>query len=278
MLCLLATGLSFSANARSVVLSSARTPSVTMVESVGGSFVQSRDAIDATGVKGEQGKVVPNGSAPTDASAPAAAAPRLGDARKLVDVAPIKAMALMRVWQSKIADQNKVTTVPEDGENGQKLKVVRAWTPEEVDRRALCKKDSDVFVRATMGLAEADKSDQPEAKRQLVKALELGGAARGVGTKVFASVGGGATSLSLVEALPESWQILSLCINPEAREVPAIVDAEAATLQALSALALEAGAKLRVLAAVEPSLAGTQEQLGLAPSEDGWFDVTKDGQ
>eukprot|EP00966_Prymnesium_polylepis_P217109 5024589-Prymnesium_polylepis.1 len=115
--------------------------------------------------------------------------------RKLVQVEPLKAMLLMRSWQTRTSDQNAVRTVPD----GNKLKAVRTLTGEELTRRGLCKKQFELFVQATSGLASADKSEYPQAKRQLVQGLKIAGAPRGVCSKVFASVGGGATTLSLVE-------------------------------------------------------------------------------
>ena len=113
------------------------------------------------------------------------------------------------------------------------------------------------------GLAAADKSDYPQAKRQLVDALNIAGAPRGQNTKVFASVGGGATTLALVEVLDRDWSVLSLCVNPDTGNVPAIIEAEEATLAELQRLCEDAGAQLRVLSAVEASLAANQERLGL---------------
>lgn len=159
-------------------------------------------------------------------------------------------------------DQNKVKTLP-DGKGNGKLKVVRALTDQEVARRALCKQQFSTFLLATTGLAAADKSEYPQAKRQLVAALDLAGAPRGANTKVFASVGGGPTTLSLVEILERDWSVLSLCVNPDTRDVPAIIEAEQATLAELRRLCEEAGARLRVLSDVEASLAANQECLGL---------------
>uniref|UniRef100_A0A7S0LVA6 Nitroreductase domain-containing protein n=1 Tax=Coccolithus braarudii TaxID=221442 RepID=A0A7S0LVA6_9EUKA len=182
--------------------------------------------------------------------------------RKLVETQPFKAMALMRTWQSRAADQNRVKTLP-DGKGNGKLKVVRALSDEERMRRALCNEQFSTFLEATSGLAEADKSEYPQAKRQLVPALDIAGAARGRNTKVFASVGGGATTLALVEVLELDWSVLLLCVNPDVCKVPMIAEAEEATLAELQRLCEDAGARLRVLSAVEASLAANEERLGL---------------
>ena len=118
-------------------------------------------------------------------------------------------------------------------------------------------------MQATTGLAAADKSDYPEAKRQLVQALDVGGAPRGANTKVFASVGAGATTLSLVETLDAEWSVLSLCVSPDTREEADVAEAEEATLEELRRLCDESGAQLRVLSTVEASLAATRADLGL---------------
>ena len=174
-----------------------------------------------------------------------AALPLATTSRKLVDLPPAKGMLLMSTWQTRASNQNILTTVPD----GRKLKVVRTAEGEEAARRQLCKEQFRSFLDTQM-------SDD---------------------IKVFATTGDGASTLALVETLAEQWSILSLCVTPEARSMAGIVEAEAATLDALRASCADAGvAQLRMLATVEPSLAGNAQRLGLAETacaDDAWLCV-----
>ena len=199
---------------------------------------------------------------------PASPLPTPTTARKLVEVAPAKAFMLMKTWQTRADNQNLLKTVP-DGKTGKKLKVVSAVAGEEASRRALCKKQFQLFRERAFSLASADSGDYPEAQRQLISELKIAGAARGLNAKLFATVGQGASTLSIVEALDREWNVLSLCVSPDARELPGIIAAEAATLNELRNLCADDGATLRVLPEVEASLAGCRESLGLAAIGDG---------
>ena len=186
----------------------------------------------------------------------------LAPSRKLVELTPLKGMQLMQRWQ--LTDpRNLVTTMPD----GKKLKAVRALQGDELLRRTACKQQFDLFGAATSGLAEADKSADPEAERQLIAALRVAGAARGERTQVFASLpleGGAPSTLALVEQGERDWSVLSLCVSPGEQRLDVIVEAEAATLQALRARGEAAGLRLRVLAAAEASLAASRDDLCLA--------------
>lgn len=136
--------------------------------------------------------------------------------RKLVELTPLKGMQLMQQWQ--LADpRNQVTTMPD----GKKLKAVRALEGDELLRRKACKQQFDLFGAATRGLADADRSADPEAQTR---------------TQVFASLplqGDAPSALALVEQGEREWSVLSLCVSPGERRLELIVEAEAATLQAL---------------------------------------------
>ena len=193
----------------------------------------------------------------------------LTPSRKLVELTPLKGMLLMQRWQ--LTDlRNLVTTMPD----GNKLKAVRALQGDELLRRNACKQQFDLFGAATSGLAQADESADPEAERQLVAALRVAGAARGERTQVFASLpleGGAPSTLALVEQGERDWSVLSLCVSPGERRLEAIVEAEAATLQALRARSEAAGLRLRVRAVAEASLAASRDDLRLV---DETIDVT----
>ena len=193
----------------------------------------------------------------------------LTPSRKLVELTPLKGMLLMQRWQ--LTDlRNLVTTMPD----GNKLKAVRALQGDELLRRNACKQQFDLFGAATSGLAQADESADPEAERQLVAALRVAGAARGERTQVFASLpleGGAPSTLALVEQGERDWSVLSLCVSPGERRLEAIVEAEAATLQALRARGEAAGLRLRVRAVAEASLAASRDDLRLV---DETIDVT----
>ena len=184
--------------------------------------------------------------------------------RKFVDLAPIKGAMLMKTWQAKMNDQQM--SVAPDGKTGQKLKVVRTFDGDELERRARCSQQMQLFYSAAIGLADANKASDPAAQRSQVDALCIGGSPRGEHTAVFASVPlteGGASTLALVETLEREWNVLALCVSPDERDLPVIVEAEAATLSALSERCASLGATLRVHQAVEATLAGSWEDLGL---------------
>ena len=166
--------------------------------------------------------------------------------RKLVELTPLKGMQLMQRWQLT-EPRNQVTTMPD----GKKLKAVRALEGDELLRRKACKQQFDLFGAATRGLAEADKSADPEAQKR---------------TQVFASLpleGDAPSALALVEQGEREWSVLSLCVSPGERRLELIVEAEAATLQALRDRGEAAGLRLRMLAAAEASLAASRDELRL---------------
>ena len=69
--------------------------------------------------------------------------------RKLVELAPSKAVMLMKVWQARENMANVMTTVPD----GRKLKVVRASAGEEMTRRTRCKEQFATFLDRSPELA-----------------------------------------------------------------------------------------------------------------------------
>jgi nitroreductase len=166
---------------------------------------------------------------------------------------------------------NTLKTVP-DGKTGKKLKVVSAITlagEGEASRRSLCKREFQMFKERALSLASADAGEYPQAKRQLIPQLKIAGADRGLNAKIFANLGEGASTLSIIEQLDTQWNVLSLCVSPDTRSLDSIVAAELATIQELRTLSADAGATLRVLPDVEASLAGSRESLGLAAMGDG---------
>ena len=146
-------------------------------------------------------------------------------ARKLVELTPAKGLMLMKTWQARAENMNVLKTVP-DGKTGKKLKVVSIATGEEATRRALCKEEFKLFSDRVLSLASADAGDYPQAKRQVIPELKIAGAPRGLGAKLFANLGEGASTLSIVEALDTEWNVLSLCVSPDARRLESIVEAE----------------------------------------------------
>ena len=165
--------------------------------------------------------------------------------RSVVELPAFKAHMLIKSWAGRTENANLVRIVPD----GKKLKAVRALQGDEIERRKVCTKQFAMVSSATYSLAAADKSEYPSAKRQLIPELKIGGAPRGEKTKVFASLpgassGGGASTLSLVEARDKAWSILALCVSPDEKALPKIVEAEAATLNALQ-MEAEAAAPLR---------------------------------
>ena len=182
-------------------------------------------------------------------------------AMRLTEIAPLKAAMLVRSWQGLLAEvDQKVGVVPELGSSSVGI---RRFGP-ELERRTLCKKQYQLFYEATFGLATADKSDSPAAKRGLVPALNIGGAKRGERSAVYASLAAPAT-LSIVERRDSEWSVLALTVNPTERDLETIVGVECTALQELRALAEASDASLRIFADAEATLAGDLEQLGLEP-------------
>ena len=178
---------------------------------------------------------------------------------------PLKAAMLVRSWGGLLSEvDQKVGVVPELGSTSVGVK---RFGP-ELARRVLCKTQFDRFYEATFALATADKSSSPEAKRELIRALDIAGMKRGPLCAVYASLAAPAT-MSLVERRPDDiWSVLALTMNPTERNMETIVAAEAATLASLSALAADASSSLRVLSDCRDTLAGTADELSLSPEGD----------
>ena len=187
---------------------------------------------------------------------------------RMVEMTPTKGLMLMRTWQTRAENMNVLKTVP-DGKKGTKLKVVSAVSGDEGSRRSRCKEQFSLFSQRVAALGSADAGEYPEAQRQLIPELNIGGKPRGPGAKVFASVGEGASTLSIVECNEALWSVLSLCVSPDARDIPSIVQAEAAALEGLRDLCANTGASLRVNSEIMDSLAGSNECLKLIAAESG---------
>jgi len=196
--------------------------------------------------------------------------------RKVTEILPLKSAMLMKSWQGMLAEvDQKVGVVPELGSTSVGVK---RFGP-ELERRTFCKRQFERFYESAYGLAIADKSQYPAAKRELLESLHIGGSKRGPDCAVFASLTSPA-SMVIVERLDSQWNVLALCLNPSERKMETIVEAERATLAELRSLAAAAadseggeggGAELRVLADVKQTLAGSCEQLDLTPLGDGDF-------
>ena len=181
--------------------------------------------------------------------------------RAFAEIVPLKAAMLVKTWQGLLAEvDQKVGVVPELGSTSAG---VMRFGP-ELERCTLCAKQFRMFYESTFGLATADKSDYPTAKRALVPSLTIAGTARGERCAVYASLASPAT-MTLVERGDDCWSILALTVNPTERSLPVIVAAELATLSELRAKAEAAGASLRLYADVPPTLCGTLSELGLRP-------------
>ena len=95
---------------------------------------------------------------------------------KFSQIAPLKASMLTKSWIGLLTEvDQKVGVVPELGATSVGVK---RFGP-ELERRTLCKRQFERFFSATHGLALADKSDYPSAKRELVEALNFAGRPRG---------------------------------------------------------------------------------------------------
>jgi len=159
----------------------------------------------------------------TSAPAPSVPAPAPAT-RKTVELNPLKAMILMKTWMASGKDQNMVKIVP-DGKTGKKLKAVHTFTGDEATRRKLCKEQCEQFCEVMRTLAEGE-AEAPQAR-------------------VFSSLavsGGGASTMSLVEALEEEWSVVHLCVSPIASDLERIAEAEEATLSDLRRLCEISGA------------------------------------
>ena len=196
--------------------------------------------------------------------------------RRFVELPPLKGAMLMKTWQAKLTEvDQKVGIVPDLERGGTAVGVLRFG--DELERRTRCKQQFNVFHDATFALALADKADYPAARREMVKELKVAGEPRGANAVCFSSLpltGGGSSTLALVECLQHEWSLLALAVNPEERQIPVIVEAEAATLASLLELSSASGAVLRVHSAVGCTLAGSRERLGLAePAAGGAADT-----
>lgn len=188
-------------------------------------------------------------------------------ALSFTEMAPLKAAMLVKSWQAQLQEvDQKVGVVPELGSTSIGVK---RFGP-ELERRTRCKRQFERFYESTFGLATADKSDDPSAKRSLLPSLEIAGAKRGPGCAVFASLASPA-SMSLVECGECDWSVLALTVNPTERDMDTIVSAERATLAQLLKLATESDCSLRVLADVELTLAGEAADLDLSALSEVWY-------
>ena len=188
--------------------------------------------------------------------------------RRLVEVTPAKGAMLMKVWQGRAESMSMLKTVP-DGKTGKKLKVISALAGEEAVRRKQCANGFQLFRDRALALADADSGDYPEALRQAAPALKIAGMPCGPNAKLFANLGTGPSTLSIVQCTPgEWWSIFSLCVSPDTRDISSIIEAEVATLAELRALCNADGATLRVLSDVTASLAATRQRLGLSDMSD----------
>ena len=195
----------------------------------------------------------------------------LGVTTKFAQIAPLKAAMLTKSWIGLLAEvDQKVGVVPELG--GTSVGVKR-FGP-ELERRTLCKRQFERFFTATQGLALADKSDYPAAKRELVETLNFAGKPRGPNCNTYALLSNPAVMMC-VEQLPEEWNVLFLCVNPTERNLERIAAAERDTLTELRALLPTEECTLRIEASTVAALAGSGEALGLSPLDDGklWFRV-----
>jgi len=185
--------------------------------------------------------------------------------RKFTALSPLKAAMLSKSWISLLQEvDQKVGVVPDLGSTSVG---VQRFGP-ELQRRTLCARQFERFQESTMGLALADKSDYPAAKRELLPLLSIAGAKRGPGCVVYASTTSPA-SMCLVERKADEWSVLALIVNPTERKLEIIEAAERATLCELVERAQEAQAALRVEASVAATLAGSSEALGLTALGDG---------
>ena len=141
------------------------------------------------------------------------------------------------------------------------LNLASAWLPGD--------EQAEGFASLSGALAEADASEDPAGKRRLIDALHVAGVARGPGTALFASVRkervvGDGAALCAVEATRAYWSVLCVCVEPEARVEPGLaIEAEAATLSELYAMASASGACLRVHKDAQARLQGSRRCLGL---------------
>ena len=139
-----------------------------------------------------------------------------------------------------------------DGSQGQ-VGVLRFG--DELERRTHTKRALEALYGATYGLANADKSKDPQKARLAVPQLLLGGQPRGAGSTVYASLcTGGASTISLIERDGSVWSLLVFAVNPQERNLQIVADAEEATLAALKAAAKDENAEFRVLNTVLPTL------------------------
>jgi hypothetical protein len=190
-------------------------------------------------------------------------------ARRLTEIAPLKAAMLVKNWQGLLQEvDQKVGVVPELGSTSVGVK---RFGP-ELERRTMCKRQFERFYESTYGLAMADKSADAAARRELLSSLDIAGAKRGPRCAVYATIASPA-SMALCERLDDEWSILALIVNPTERAIPAIVDAERGALEEIRKQAESSGAELRVHADVKPTLAGDLEQLALSQlgTGDTWY-------
>ena len=187
--------------------------------------------------------------------------------RQLVEITPPKASALLKMWQSQSAD--KLVSIEADPKNPKKFMAVPTAGPGL--RRAKWRSHADFFAAACAGLMVADQGDNPQARRQQIDCLHIAGFPRGEGATVYASLGGGTSTLTLVERSKKYFSVLALCVKPDEKQLGKIVEAEAATLSALYGEAAAAGViGLRVHKTCEEALAAHTAALVLSGRRWAW--------
>ena len=146
----------------------------------------------------------------------------------------------------------------------------------ELSRRTECARALEFFYGASLSLATADKSLEPSKARAGIPCMLIAGGARGPRAAAFSSLcvsGGGAATLALVEKGGEEedlWNVISLAVAPEERNLELIREAERATLEAIAA---EAGGTdfVRVLASAASSLACSEVLIPNADWDEQWL-------
>lgn len=190
------------------------------------------------------------------------------------EMAPLKAAMLVKTWQGQLQEvDQKVGVVPELGKTSVGVK---RFGP-ELERRTRCKRQFEQFYEAAFGLAIADKSEDPAARRALLPSLYIAGEQYGPKSAVYASLSSPA-AIALVDR-DDEWSVLALAVNPTERDMATIVTAERTALSQLCGLAADAGCSLRVFADVESTLAGSGTELNLSPFAELWFrcDIDEEG-
>lgn len=192
---------------------------------------------------------------------------------RFAEIPPLKAAMLTKTWQGLMLDvEEKVGVVPELGATS--VSIRRSGS--EMPRRKLCKKQFISFYESTFAMALADKLPKPVAmkNRKAITSLVMDGKLVGPQCVTYASLTQPAT-LALVVQTESEWSILALTVNPTERKIEPIIAAEYAMLDKLRECAKENGASIRINSEATSTMAGSNEQLCLAPpdtdDEGAWF-------